>query len=237
MGYKFAMQYQPLILSFMLALGASTAAGALNAASAPASPRQTTPQAAYPLAPGYQPGKRTELEKTAPQSPYDADEAVRRILRIITETQSAQDLTLERVERTLGVQLPVPTAGNSLSKNGDYWLNDNWLFSQIYSPHDPAHASEAYFKVEFRPDPEHWTGLPDRNSLCANRTMDIAAAEKVLLAHGFFMTREPSDTSDSWSYFNGKHVSVRLTSFGDAGFPPRKDICIRSISLMPEEAK
>ncbi len=196
-----------------------------------------TPQAPYPLAPGYQPGKPTYLEKTLEQSPYSADEAVRRTLQLIVETSSAEDLTLERVARTYGVTFKPLAEGETNGRIKQFWLTPNWLWSVIYTPPNPIRQFDKYLELDFSNDPEHWIGFPERDSLCANRAMDVAAVEKVLLAHGFFMTREPVDQFTSWSYFNGKHVSVDLTSFGDGLLPSSKDVCIRSISLLPGEAK
>ena len=191
-----------------------------------------TPQAPYPLAPGYQPGKPTYLEKTLEQSPYSADEAVRRTLQLIVETSSAEDLTLERVARTYGVTFKPLAEGEIENRAEQFWLTPNWLWSVSYIPSDPIRRLNKHFRFSFDNDPEHWIGLPERDSLCANRTMDLAAAEKVLLAHGYTLFEGPSGMDPYWNYYQPqKDLLTRITVFEAGGVPPRKDVCIHRITL------
>ncbi len=193
----------------------------------------TATQPAYtpPLAEGYQPGVPTWLDKHAPKSPYGADEAIRRALRLATETKSASDLTLERIKRMMNIEMEIRIESTVNAKAGWYWLTPNWLLVTEYMPPEPSHRESTSFILEFQYDQTHWADMPDRAELCANRQMDVAAAEKILLDNGFRMTLDP-DTRfrDRWAYYKEDVASVRMYSFGE-GPLGNKHACIRQIRI------
>ncbi len=193
----------------------------------------TATQPAYtpPLAEGYQPGVPTWLDKHAPKSPYGADEAIRRALRLATETKSASDLTLERIKRMMNIEMEIRIESTVNAKAGWYWLTPNWLLVTEYMPPEPSHRESTSFILEFQYDQTHWADMPDRAELCANRQMDVAAAEKILLDNGFRMTYKPNDRNLEWSYYKEGEASVSLYFFGDIRPINNKKACIRKIEV------
>ncbi len=221
----------PLIpaIAILGACGTTTAQAPLKKGNASMSTSIYTP----PLAEGYQPGVPTQMEKNSPKSAFSADEIIRRALRVATETHSAEDLTVERIEQTIGIKMPYSSPDYPENRYASFWISKNWLFSFQYIAPQPVLRQEKSFRVIAVYDSQHWSSMPDRSELCVNRQMDVAAAEKVLLEHGFRMTREPNDRfRDRWWYHRGDEAAVELFSFGDGGIPSRKDICIRQIIVM-----
>ena len=193
----------------------------------------TTTPPAYtpPLAKGYQPGVPTWLDKHAPRSSYDADEAIRRALRLAIETKSASDLTLERIKRIMGIEMEIRTENHLNNRSGWYWLTPNWLLVANYMPPEPPRREGTSFILKFQYDQTHWADMPDRAELCANRQMDVAAAEKILLDKGFVLKRKPDTRfNDRWAYYQEGAASVRIYSFGD-GPLGNKHVCIRKIEV------
>ena len=73
--------------------------------------------------------------------------------------------------------------------------------------------------------------MPDRAELCANRQMDVAAAEKILLDNGFYLRKKPNTRFyDRWAYYKDGAASVRIYTFGD-GPLGNKNVCIRQIQM------
>lgn len=221
----------------------ATLLGACSTPSTPTSQRHagkgasamtaTPPAYTPPLAEGYRPGVPTVLEQIAPQSPYDADEAIRRALQLAVQVRSTNDLTPKRIEDTMSLPMPFPRDRVQGNRSGVYWLSKNWLlqFEYLIWRGDQFNAPRPYFKLEFIYDKAHWARMPDRTELCANRQMDVAAAEKILLDNGFYMTLDPDTRfNNRWAYYKEDVASVRIYSFGD-GPLGNKHVCIRQIRL------
>ena len=215
----------------------------LGACSATATPKtsvkqgaaaMTTTPPAYtpPLAKGYQPGVPTMLEQIAPQSPYDADEAIRRILRIATQLHKQEDLTPAFIEQTMGLKMPFPKDGSQERRSGVYWISKNWLHQFEYSMQSYGPDVKAPLLIfEFLYDRGRWADMPDRAELCANRQMDVAAVEKILLDNGFRMTYKPNDRHLAWSYYKEGEAGVSLYFFNDVRPINNTKACIRRIKV------
>lgn len=220
----------------------ATLLGACSTPSTPTSQRHagkgasamtaTPPAYTPPLAEGYRPGVPTVWEQIAPQSPYDADEAIRRILRIATQIHKQEDLSPTHIEQVMGLKMPFPKNNTSAHQYGAYWVSKNWLYQFEYSVQSYGPDIRApLLRFEFFYDKAHWARMPDRTELCANRQMDVAAAEKILLDNGFYMTLDPDTRfNNRWAYYKEDVASVRIYSFGD-GPLGNKHVCIRQIRL------
>ena len=195
----------------------------------------TTPPFAYTprLAEGYQPGVPTILEQIAPQSPYGADEAIRRALQLAVQVRSIQEMTPKRIEDTMGLPMPFPRDRIQGDRSGVYWLSKDWLYRFEYLLVSPNRRDDLrpQFKLEFIYDKARWADMPDRAELCANRQMDVAAAEKILLDNGFYLRKKPNTRFyDRWAYYKDGAASVRIYTFGD-GPLGNKNVCIRQIQM------
>ena len=73
--------------------------------------------------------------------------------------------------------------------------------------------------------------VDDRTELCANRQMDVAAAEKILLDNGFRMIYTPDNRNLSWSYYKEGMAAVRISFFDDIRPITNKKACIRQIRI------
>ena len=184
-----------------------------------------------PLASGYQPGEPTWVEKHLAQSPYGADEAIRRALRLAVETQSARDLTLERIKHVMGIEMEIRSENYLQDRDGWYWLTPNWILAVGYMAYQPPSRHGPSFTMKFHYDQKRWARMPDRTELCANRQMDMAAAEKILLDNGFRMIYTPDNRNLSWSYYKEGMAAVRISFFDDIRPITNKKACIRQIRI------